>query len=108
MCNYVVECAHAFFMCLAKTEAFNYVYELSKERSTESTEVENKVLYPQNKDDESGACPGFPGPPCCPVMSRELLHTCSSGLQPSLPHKGPFSWYPLQLNLHTENRNQTS
>lgn len=30
MCNYFVERAHAFFMCLAKTEVFNYVYELSK------------------------------------------------------------------------------
>lgn len=30
MCNYFVEHAHAFFMCLAKTEVFNYVYELSK------------------------------------------------------------------------------
>lgn len=60
MCNYFVERAHAFFMCLAKTEVFNDVYELSKGRSTESTEAENKVLPPQNKHDEGGALSRLP------------------------------------------------
>lgn len=64
MCNYFVERAHAFFMCLAKTGVFNYACELNKGKSTESTEVENKALPPQNKYDESDACPSFPGPPC--------------------------------------------
>lgn len=89
-------------MCIAKTGIFHYVYELSKGRSTESIEVENKVHHPQNTYDESDASPGFPRPPCCPVMSRRLLHTHLPRLWPRLPIKPALAIIICSLKICTQ------
>lgn len=85
--HYFVERARAFFMCLAKTRLFNYVYELSKGRSTESTEVENKVLLLPHDEQESA----------CHLLAQAAAQSA------------PQSWCLLQpRDLCTENRNPTS
>lgn len=90
------------FMCLAKTGVFHYVYELSKGRSTETAEVENKVWHPQNMYDESGACPGLPGCPCYPAMIRRLLSTHLPRLWPRLPIKAALAIIICNLKICTQ------